>query len=542
MTHRQAPSRNLTAILASARSGALDHAWRQFEAAGFGEDDPDPAVHTLRGRLLKDRALRSNIAADRKQFFADAACAYARANALSAAPYHLINVATMRFLAGDQREAAALAVQVVDRIDHDGDIADTPYFIEATRAEALLLQRQIDAATIVLRHAMTLGSNWQDHAVTLRQLNLICEASDLPCGWLDEFRPPASLHFAGHLGVAADDDAHATLTIQIDEVLAAHNVGFGFGALAAGSDILIAERLIARGAELHVMLPMSRDAFRAASVEPWAENWAERFEACLDAAESVREASDVTGRYDSVANTLASELSMGAAVLNAELLESVAVQLLISDEDAGPFGTGKETARDGETWHAAGRAQHVLRWPRQIATPPAGVGGPEEPGRRVAALLFVGFAGIEQVGDAETGHFVAGTIAPIEAVLASLPDQPFHISRQSAGFALAFDTPEGAAFAALRLRDAGRNAAPVSLRISGHYGIVMQSAAGLYGNASALPEWIDPITQPGGIFVSGDFATALFGRVTSGYRTEFAGEHLPMRGNAPVALYALMEG
>ncbi|OYU73506.1 MAG: hypothetical protein CFE32_20720, partial [Alphaproteobacteria bacterium PA3] len=114
--------------------------------------------------------------------------------------------------------------------------------------------------------------------------------------------------------------------------------------------------------------------------------------------------------------------------------------------------------------------------------------------------------------------------------------------RQRAGFALAFDTPEDAAFAALRLRDADRNAAPVSLRISGHYGIVLQSAAGLYGNASALPEWIDPITQPGGIFVSGDFATALFGRVTSGYRTEFAGEHLPMRGNAPVALYALMEG
>jgi len=32
------------------------------------------------------------------------------------------------------------------------------------------------------------------------------------------------------------------------------------------------------------------------------------------------------------------------------------------------------------------------------------------------------------------------------------------------------------------------------------------------------------------------------GRFPLGYRTEFAGEHLPMRGNTPVALYALMEG
>lgn len=542
MDHPWAPHGNLTSILASARSGALDHAWRQFEAAGFGEDDPDPAVHTLRGRLLKDRALRASDLDKRQHLFAEAAMSYARADDLAAAPYHLINVATMRFLAGDQSDAAALAARVVDRIDHGGDIADTPYFIEATRAEALLLQRKIETATSVLRHAITLGSSWQDHAVTLRQLNLICEASDLPCGWLDEFRPPASLHFAGHLGVAADDAGNATLIAQIDEILAAHNVGFGFGALAAGSDILIAERLIARGAELHVMLPMSRTAFRAASVAPWAENWAERFEACLDAAVSVREASDVTGRYDPVANTLASELSMGAAVLNAGLLESVAVQLLIADEADGPFGTGKETARDGDTWRAAGRAQHVLRWPRQIPTPTAGEGGGDEPGRRVAALLFVGFAGIEQVGDAETARFVEGTITPIEAALAHLPHPPFHISRQSAGYALAFNTPEEAAFAALRLRDADRDAAPVSLRISGHYGIVLQRAAGLYGTASALPEWIDPITQPGGIFVSADFATALFGRVTSGYRTEFAGEHLPMRGNAPVALYALMEG
>lgn len=542
MSYPRAPHGNLTSILASARSGALDHAWRQFEAAGFGDDDPDPAVHTLRGRLLKDRALRASDLAERQHLFAEAALSYARADDLAAAPYHLINVATMRFLAGDQSDAAALAARVVDRIDHGGDIADTPYFIEATRAEALLLQRKIETATSVLRHAITLGSSWQDHAVTLRQLNLICEASDLPCGWLDEFRPPASLHFAGHLGVAADDTANATLIAQIDEILAAHNVGFGFGALAAGSDILIAERLIARGAELHVMLPMSRTAFRAASVAPWAENWAKRFEACLDAAVSVREASDVTGRYDPVANTLASELSMGAAVLNAGLLESVAVQLLIADEADGPFGTGKETARDGDTWRAAGRVQHVLRWPRQIATPAAGEGGGDEPGRRVAALLFVGFAGFEQVGDAETARFVEGTITPIEAALAHLPHPPFHISRQSAGYALAFDTPEEAAFAALRLRDADRNAAPVSLRISGHYGIVLQRAAGLYGTAGALPEWIDPITQPGGIFVSADFATALFGRVTSGYRTEFAGEHLPMRGNAPVALYALMEG
>lgn len=541
MNTRTSNGSNLTSILASARSGALDHAWREFKAAGFGPDHPDPAAHTLYGRLLKDRALRTS-GDERRALFAEAADAYARADALAAAPYHLINVATMRFLSGDQSKAANLAAEVIARIDSGSEIADTPYFIEATRAEALLLQRNIEAATETLRHAMSLGSAYEDHAVTLRQLNLICEASDLPCDWLDAFRPPASLHFAGHLGVAAHDAANDELIARIDAVLDTHKVGFGYGALAAGSDILIAERLIARGAELHVMLPMSRSAFRAASVEPWAEDWAERFEACIASAVSVRAVSDVTGRYDPIANTLASELSMGAAVLNARLLESQALQLLVADDANGAFGTGKETARDGETWGSAGRVQEVIHWPRQAATPAGGEGSEGVPGRRVAAMLFVGFAGIEAVGDAEAGQFVAATLGPLEDALKSLTTQPFHVSRQSAGYALGFDTPEGAAAAALALRDAGRTSTSVNLRISGHYGIVLQSPMGLHGTASALPEWIDPLTQPGAIFVTADFATALFGRVTSGYRTEFAGEHLPIRGSVPVELYALMEG
>lgn len=541
MNTRRSRGSNLTSILASARSGALDHAWREYKAAGFGPEHPDPAAHTLYGRLLKDRALRTTGDA-RRQLFSEAADAYARADTLAAAPYHLINVATMRFLSGDQGLAATLAAEVIARIDSGGEIADTPYFIEATRAEAQLLQRDIAAATSTLRHAMSFGSAFEDHAVTLRQLNLICEASDLPCGWLDAFRPPASLHFAGHLGVSADDAANADLIAQIDAVLATDRIGFGYGALAAGSDILIAERLLAAGSELHVMLPMSQEAFRAASVEPWAENWAARFEACIAAAASVRVVSDVTGRYDPIANTLASELSMGAAALNARMLESRAVQLLVADDAQTPFGTGTETARDGETWGKAGRIQKVIRWPRQTTTPPSGEGDPGATGRRVAALLFVGFAGIEGIGDAAAPQFVEAIVGPIEATLAALATGPFHIARQSAGYALAFDTPEQAAEAALRLRDAGGGAAPVSLRISGHYGIVLQSQSGVYGMASALPEWIDPITQPGAIYVTADFATALFGRVTSGYRTEFAGEHLPTRGSMPVALYALMEG
>jgi len=49
----------LSTIIALARAGALDHAWAQFSAAGYDRDDRDPAALTVKGRLLKDHALRA---------------------------------------------------------------------------------------------------------------------------------------------------------------------------------------------------------------------------------------------------------------------------------------------------------------------------------------------------------------------------------------------------------------------------------------------------------------------------------------------------
>ena len=48
----------LLSIIAYARAGALEEAWRRLEAGGFSAEDP--AALTVRGRLLKDRALAAS--------------------------------------------------------------------------------------------------------------------------------------------------------------------------------------------------------------------------------------------------------------------------------------------------------------------------------------------------------------------------------------------------------------------------------------------------------------------------------------------------
>src|SRR4051812_48979626 len=58
----------LSTIIALARAGALDHAWYQFSMAGYATRDDDPAALTVKGRLLKDRALRAS-GEERRRFY-----------------------------------------------------------------------------------------------------------------------------------------------------------------------------------------------------------------------------------------------------------------------------------------------------------------------------------------------------------------------------------------------------------------------------------------------------------------------------------------
>ena len=92
------PHPSLLSIIAYARSGALDHACRLFLEGGFELVDDDPAVLSVRGRLLKDRALAAE-GAERRRLYLEAAGAYARAGEIGGATYPLINAATLSLLA-----------------------------------------------------------------------------------------------------------------------------------------------------------------------------------------------------------------------------------------------------------------------------------------------------------------------------------------------------------------------------------------------------------------------------------------------------------
>ncbi len=506
----------LTLVTALARSGALDRAWALFEAEGYGAS-ADPAALAIKGRLLKDRALRVSGEA-RAGLYGEAAEAYARAAGSDGATYPLINAATLSLLAGDAERSRELAQQVLARIAAHPDEPETPYYLAATRAEALLLLGRSTEAQAALDEAIALAPRaWEDHASTLRQFALILAAQGTDAAWLDTHRPKRSLHFGGHMSFRADARPQP-LTGEIAAVIAEERIGFGYGALAAGADILVAEALIEAGAELHLVIPGGLDAFAALSVDPFGGEWRRRFDAMVAAAESVRAVEPLNMLPDIAGIGLADEIAMGEARTNARRLASEALQLLVLAE-------GEEESRSHSLriWAGGGGRQHILRAAREPVGPPL----PAPPARQACLAALA----VRAEGDA---------LSAIADVLAKGPATAVPPSFTGEAVLLAFETLADAAACATALTAAVPGAA-----VGGYYGIAETVAdpfsrdAKLVGRALAIASAAAGSALPGSACVSDDFAAALAAAEPGRFSTEYVGELDGPRAAMPVGLLAL---
>ncbi len=322
--------RILNSILSLARSGATQRAWEAFVLAGFDKQNDNAAALTLYGRLLKDRGQ-----------FARSSEIYAIAATLTGQSYPLINAATMALLAGDNPRALLLGHAVLDLISSGKDQGETPYWLEATRAEAHLLLAETDAARTSIAKAVRLApAAHEDIAATLRQFKRICRYRGQDCGWLETFAPPIILCFSGIMGISAHaDDFAQIIAEQISQIAP----GYGYGALAAGADILIAESLIDAGAEVHAILPCQIDEFALRSVTAFGADWTGRFYNLLDQVSSLT----ITNPNSaiSVANvSIAAETALGLAHEKAQLLETKIAFLRVNGTEVESVNLPPETS------------------------------------------------------------------------------------------------------------------------------------------------------------------------------------------------------
>lgn len=345
-------------VLALARAGALDFAMSEYDRYGLAAVRDHEDIMALNGRLSKDLYLRSS-GSKAVKHAQDAARKYETAFQNTLGYYSGVNSATMALMADMAPERVSARIEAIEAL-LPVSLEVTPtdhYFIEATRAECFLLKGERSRAVAALHAAIDFDPlNYAAHATTLKQFMMISEKLGDSLDWLTNFKPPRPLHYAGHIRLNKNKEEQEALKISISDALQQEDVGFGFGALAAGGDILFAECLLEQGAELHVVLPCATNIFLRESVIPFGENWTERFEDCLSNASSLRILTQTENWPDKYLNRLNGLSAMGHAILQGQSLSVAPLQMLILNETDAP----SYTATHAQDWARSGHAQFRL--------------------------------------------------------------------------------------------------------------------------------------------------------------------------------------
>jgi adenylate cyclase len=508
-------------VLALARMGDTERAMGLFEAHGLGRSD-DSHVRAAGARLLKDRALAASGAA-RRAALERAFEAYHAIYRDSGDSFPGINAATLALLAGRREEAEKLAGALLA----DPAVAGPKdYYCAATQAEALLLLGRTDEVVAALKSDVVRASgDLGGKSSTIRQLSMVAAHLGLSeaerAAMLAPLAPPRVIHFSGHM-FGADPAAEARLRAEVDRVIEEENAGFAYGALACGADIVCAEALIARGAELTVVLPFEEEDFLAQSVLPGGGNWEARYQACRAAAARMIFSSPMAYFGNPEQYGYASRMAMGLARLRADHLAGEAVQLAVWDGAPadGPAGTGADVA----AWtNAGGRVRTIDPGAvaRGLSRPPPRVTTPYE--RKLAAILFTDFKGFSTLSEAALPAFWDGVMRVVAEVLDahegeiecrnSWGDALYAVTGSAAGAAgIALELQDALArfdYATLGLDGSG------GMRIGAHYGPAYRATDRItgrttfYGTEVSKAARIEPVTPPGAVFVTEPLAAIL---------------------------------
>jgi len=346
-------------IMTLARAGSTAFALSEFCRLGFDKIRHHEDIMSLHGRLYKDIYLSQSHKAAQEAARLSAE-KYEAAFQDTKGFYSGINAATMSLLAGfDIGIIRMRADRILRLLPETRRLnAEAKYFTEATRAEGFLLLEERDKAEHALRIAIDHDPlNYIAHASTLKQFRMIAQHRGEPTDWLSAFTPPIAVHFAGHIFMdESSNNQESDLKNQITDAIQSRDIGFGFGSLAAGSDILIAETLLEEGGELHVMIPVAEDIFLQTSVAPFGEAWVKRYKDCRDKAVSFAVMSDVKDWPNTQLDYHTALACMGAAIRQGELLSVPSEQLLVLDDASSNSVTHHHAA----VWTKSGRSRYVI--------------------------------------------------------------------------------------------------------------------------------------------------------------------------------------
>lgn len=362
--------------------------------------------------------------------------------------------------------------------------------------------------------------------------------------------------YCGHM-FESGSAAEKPLAEAIANAVTDRTIRIGYGPLACGADILIAEAILAAGGELNLVLPFAEDDFIAESVLCGGEEWLGRYHACKGAAASTHYAT--SGAYVGDDNQFSynTRLAMGLAALRGQKEGNEPIQIaVVSDKFKSYSSTGLAgTVADIGLWQNLGRETVSIpagEVPRNLKFPPK-LQISKGTRREIRSIIFADYKGFSRLGERELPLFMHEVMGRIGAVLGEYGD---HVEfRNTWGDAIycVIDEPQQAASIVLDLQEAladlpgaltpGGDIA--GMRIGVHFGPVWVGTDRItgnrlwYGGEVNKTARIEPVTPVGGVYCTEAFAAALLVEGFDGCHFTSIGQKKLAKNFGEVELYLI---
>jgi class 3 adenylate cyclase/tetratricopeptide (TPR) repeat protein len=471
-----------------------------------------------------------------------------------------INVATFSLLNGNTARAELLSREVEKICRHRLDTSvhgnAELYWIYATLGEASLILGSFDEASGWYKRARDLpDAGFGKIASTRRNAKLLLSKIPADAGFLGDCLPaPHVVLFAGHMIDLENrrpprfpPESELRVYSEIRNYLAEHRTKVGFSSAACGADLIFLEAMLEGGGEINVVLPSAPETFMSRSVNV-VPGWSERFERVMQrATKVVRASEESTG---DVFLMYANIMLCGLARSRVRQIDGELSALAVWDGNPGEPGG---TASAVKLWRDCGEAVHVihpltlgsceLRPSRRAVTlsdtwQSSLLDRDDVRARRLVSMLFADAVGFSRLKEEHIPRFVKHFLGTIAELLEKTTYVP--IVRNTWGDALyfVFDDVRAAGLLALDVCDLiGKTdwamhglPAELGIRIGLHSGpaypvtdpIIKQfNYTGVHVSRAAR---IEPITPPGAVYASEQFAALAEAEGILEFSCEYVGQ------------------
>ena len=461
------------------------------------------------------------------------------------------------------REWATLVLEKIRALENDGDL---DFRTVTLRAEAQVVLGDTDRAAESYRALAALPADNVSKLADVRFWSgFLAEALGLDRNFFKPTFPPLQLVvFSGHLpdrpGQTPRFPPYAVPAVRetVAQALETHRVLVGMSSAAAGADLLFLDALRERGGTAHIVLPWSQEEFRRTSIRPYEPggdeppHWEPLFDRAVETAATVREIGQSYRNESGVGFEYQLEVIAGLALHAARVSRLDVQPMVLWDEKPGRGAGGTENFV--EFWRRRfGLEPVVLRLPPLMTEAPEVVGGiagtrpvydlvglPEPRcehaifRQEVKTMLFADIVGYSKLNESVIPEFVNVFLARLSRVVSESRYAPLHVNTWGDALYAVFDYAQDAGNFALeftRLIHDGRDdwlakglyheetaadgtvkKRPLDIRIGLHTGPVFMHynpvirQLGFTGVHVSRAARIEPVTTPGEIFASEEFA------------------------------------